>query len=114
MTWYRCGGGGGLKESDIAFESNYISKDSSYKTATFEDISDYQIVIFSFNDNGTDCLDRLIITPNNASEIFNGSSKSFSVTLTSNFTLTVTSTTMTTTYYSGNWREVTVSAVGIK
>lgn len=86
-----------------------ISDTTNYQVATFNDVSNFDTIVISYNYDGTDADIGLsckvsdigngismIITPNN---------------INNTFTFYVTKTSITLTYYRGDWKNITASIV---
>ena len=102
-------GGDGTKTTVLT--DGYVSHNGAYTTATFdEDISDYDFVVLSFDDNGTDYINNFALAVNQIGQ--NG--YDFAVQILGPVSMHITKTTIQATQYSGAWREIKCTVVAWK
>lgn len=109
MTWIRCienGGGSGGGCFDTVLSAGQISTTSSYTTASFNDISDYEYIFLKvyYEDNGVEYAGVTMLT---IDQIPATGEMSFWITVgTIQIQVGLSRTTIRAGNYGGNWRNI--------
>lgn len=102
--------GEGGASAEAVLDNGQISTTSSYVTASFSDVSDYEFILIRFRDtvNGVDYEDYALIK---VSDIGNG--KTLYPTLHRQITVSLTTTTIGSTNYAGSYYDIYADIVAL-